>query len=97
MDPRVTPVATPAAGSPVARAADRATRLHEAAVEFEAVFLSQMLRGMAGGLASSGPFGEEPFGSLLADEYARLIARSGGVGIAEATRRELLRLQEAQP
>lgn len=74
-----------------------ADRLAEAAVEFEAVFLSQMLRGMSGGLGSDGPFGKEPFGSLLVDEYARLIARSGGIGIADATRRELLRLQEARP
>lgn len=93
MDPRLTPL--PA--SPVARPADPAVRVHEAAVEFEAVFLSQMLRGMGAGLGSEGLFGKEPYGSLLADEYARLIARSGGIGLADATRRELLRLQEVQP
>ncbi|MCL6609243.1 MAG: chemotaxis protein chel [Geminicoccaceae bacterium] len=94
MDARVTPAAAPAA--PAGRA-DPAGRPHEAAVEFEAVFLSQMLRGMSGGLGADGPFGKEPFGSLLIDEYARLIARSGGVGIASAVQRELLRLQEVQP
>jgi|DewCreStandDraft_4_1066084.scaffolds.fasta_scaffold00080_4 Rod binding domain-containing protein len=91
---RPTPAAAPLATTGPARPADR---LAEAAVEFEAVFLSQMLRGMSGGLGSDGPFGQEPYGSLLVDEYARLIARSGGIGIADATRRELLRLQEAQP
>jgi len=94
MDARVTPLAARAA--PAGRA-DPAGRLQEAAVEFEAVFLSQMLRGMSGGLGADGPFGKEPFGSLLIDEYARLIARSGGVGIASVVQRELLRLQEVQP
>lgn len=97
MDPRVSTPAAPVAAPTAARTADRAARLHEAAVEFEAVFLSQMLRGMGSGLGPDGLFGKEPFGSLLVDEYARLIARSGGIGIADATRRELLRLQEAQP
>ncbi len=94
MDARVTPLA--ARTAPAGRA-DPAGRLQEAAVEFEAVFLSQMLRGMSGGLGADGPFGKEPFGSLLIDEYARLIARSGGVGIASVVQRELLRLQEVQP
>lgn len=91
---RPTPAAAPLPTGGPARPADR---LAEAAVEFEAVFLSQMLRGMSGGLGSDGPFGKEPYGSLLVDEYARLIARSGGIGIADATRRELMRLQETRP
>jgi flagellar protein FlgJ len=94
MDARVTPTVAPVA--PVGRT-DPTGRLHEVAVEFEAVFLSQMLRGMTSGLGADGPFGKEPFGSLLIDEYARLIARSGGVGIASVVQRELLRLQEVQP
>ncbi len=82
---------------PIGGPARPADRLAEAAVEFEALFLSQMLRATIGGLGSEGPFGKEPFASLLVDEYARLIAKSGGIGIADATRRELLRLQEARP
>lgn len=72
-------------------------RIRDVAVEFEAVFLSEMLRGMSSGLGPDGLFGREPFGGLLRDEYARVIARAGGIGIAEATRRELLRLQEVAP
>lgn len=94
MTDRVTAVATPATAP---GRADPTTRIREAAVEFEAVFLAQMLRGMSSGLGPDGLLTKEPFGSLLADEYARLIARSGGVGIAAATQRELLRLQETQP
>jgi Rod binding domain-containing protein len=32
---------------------------------------------------------------MLRDEYGRLIARSGGVGVADAVMRQLLRAQEA--
>ncbi|MCS6876759.1 MAG: hypothetical protein N2038_01710 [Geminicoccaceae bacterium] len=92
MDPRGVPATSPA---PPRGVASERERLREVAVEFEAVFLSQMLRGISAGLGPSGLFGKEPFGSLLADEYARLIARTGGVGIAEATYRELLRIQGA--
>lgn len=92
MDVRPVAAATSAAlpGGPDAR-------IRDAAVEFEALFLSEMLRGMSSGLGPDGLFGREPFGSLLRDEYARVIARAGGIGIAEATRRELLRLQEVAP
>jgi Rod binding domain-containing protein len=94
MDDRVAGVA--ASASPKGRA-DKAARIRDVAVEFEAVFLAEVLRGMTGGLGPDAPFAKEPFGSLLIDEYARLIAKSGGVGIATATQRELLRLQETQP
>lgn len=83
--------------APAAAPAGPDARIRDAAVEFEALFLSEMLRGMSSGLGPDGLFGREPFGSLLRDEYARVIARAGGIGIAEATRRELLRLQETAP
>lgn len=97
MDTRAFPLPSSAPlSSPTApTAADRAARIDGVATEFEAVFLSQIVRGMSTGLGPDGLFGKEPFGSLLADEYARLLARAGGIGIADATRRELLRLQEA--
>ncbi len=91
MDLRATPTVT---NGPAAAGREPNDQLRAAAVEFEAVFLSQMLAGMSSGLGPDGLFGKEPFGSLLRDEYARLLARAGGVGIADATYRELLRLQE---
>lgn len=86
-----------AAATPATLPTGPDARIRDAAVEFEALFLSEMLRGMSSGLGPDGLFGREPFGSLLRDEYARVIARAGGIGIAEATRRELLRLQEVAP
>jgi peptidoglycan hydrolase FlgJ len=68
-----------------------------AAEEFEAVFLSQMMQGLFQGLGGDGPLGgpdNEIFTSMLQDEYARLISRTGGIGVADAVLREMLKLQE---
>ena len=68
-------------------------------MEFEAVFLSQMLRPMFAGISTDGPFGgghaEQTYRSMMLDEYGRSIARAGGVGIADAVMREMLGVQEA--
>jgi Rod binding domain-containing protein len=70
--------------------------LRRAAEEFEAAFLGQLLGGMTQGLAGDGPLGggNDPFAAMLRDEYGRLIARGGGIGVADAVMRQLLRLQE---
>ena len=61
-------------------------RTHEAARNFEATFLAEMLQytginttpqGFGGGA------GEDAFGSLLTEQYAHLLAERGGIGIAE--------------
>ena len=71
--------------------------IRRAAEDFEAVFLSQLLGGMMQGLAPDGPLGggDDPFAAMLRDEYGKLIARGGGVGIADAVMRQLLRAQES--
>lgn len=72
----------------------------EAAVEFEAIFLSQMLAPMFENLSTDGLFGggsgERIYRSLLVQEYGKALARSGGVGIADSVQREILKLQEIQ-
>ena len=62
-----------------------------AAEAFEAAFISQMLKAM--------PLGRElgPYSDILVEEYGRLLARSGGLGVADAVARELLSIQEANP
>ena len=73
--------------------------LRRAALEFEAVFLSQMLQPMFAGLSTDGPFGgghaEQTYRSMMLDEYGRSIPRAGGIGIADAVMREMLSVQEA--
>lgn len=80
--------AAPAAATPAAdrikdRAADPAWA---AAQDFEAAFLAEMLKTAGVNAVSSsfgGGAGEDAFASFLTAEYGRLIAETGGVGLAE--------------
>lgn len=75
------------------------TAVRKAAVEFEAVFLNNMLQSMFTGLEDGGTWGSgegaEAWQGLLIDEYAKSIAANGGIGLADSVERELLALQEA--
>lgn len=79
-----------------------AQQIDKVAEEFEAVFLAQMMQHMFAGVDMSGnPFGEEKasddiYKSMLVDEYAKIISRSGGIGVADHVKREMLKLQEVE-
>lgn len=66
--------------------------------EFEAMFLTQMLEHMSSGIKTDGPFGggqgEAMFRSLMNQEYADMLSKRGGVGIADHVYRQILALQE---
>lgn len=66
--------------------------------QFESMFISEMLNPMFSGLKSDkvfgGGHGEEMFRSLQVDEYAKGLTAQGGIGIAAAVQREILRIQE---
>ena len=80
---------------PAAGAAGRAGAIERAAQDFESIFLAQLVRSMTEGLDGQGLLGPAtPFGAMLLDEHAKLIARTGGIGVADAVRRELMRWQE---
>ncbi len=68
------------------------------AEEFEAVFLGQVLKPMFATVRTDGPFGggfgEDMWRSLQVDEFGKAIARSGGIGIADAVLRQILEMQE---
>lgn len=73
--------------------------MEKAAQEFEAVFLAQILNGLTSGLEGDGPLSgaeSDPFASMLQDEYARMISKSGGVGVADAVLKEMLKMQEIE-
>ncbi len=67
------------------------------AQQFERMFIAEMLQPMFSGIKTDGPFGggqgEEVFRPMLLDQYADAISRGGGVGIADAVLKEILRLQ----
>ena len=74
--------------------------IRKVAEDFEAVFLSQMLKPMFANLSAEKPFsggsGEDMWRSLQVDEFGKAISRKGGIGIADNIFREMLKLQEAK-
>ena len=69
----------------------------EIAQQFERMFITEMLQPMFSGVETNGPFGggqgEEVFRPMLLDQYADAVAKGGGIGIADAVMKEILRLQ----
>jgi peptidoglycan hydrolase FlgJ len=68
--------------------------------DFERMALSQMLAMMETDTDMSdsmfgGGAAERAFKPFLTEEYARGFSNHGGIGIAQAVKREMLRLQEA--
>jgi flagellar protein FlgJ len=94
-----TPIAplSPAAPTPTPPASEAARRTGE---DFEALFLSSIMENLFAGVATDGPFGggkaEGMWRSVMLQEYGKVTAKAGGVGIADAVQREILRLQEAK-
>lgn len=69
-----------------------------AAEEFEGFFLSQMIEQMFAQVGEENPFGggagEKAFTGLLHEEYAKVMAQAGGLGLADRLTAEILRYQE---
>ncbi len=72
--------------------------IRRVAEEFEAVFLGEVIDQMFAGIPTDGEFGgghaEGVYRSMLSQEYAKLIAAKGGIGVADAVEREILKMQE---
>jgi peptidoglycan hydrolase FlgJ len=75
-------------------------RMRETAEQFEAAFLSQMLKPMFEGLSTEAPFGggegEETWRSFLIEAMAKQTVKAGGVGLADQVVSQMLKMQEAQ-
>lgn len=74
--------------------------MHRKAVEFEAIYLAEMLKPMFEDLQAAAPFdggfGEDVWRSMQLQEFGQAIAKSGGVGLADAVYADLLAAQEAR-
>jgi len=70
------------------------------AVDFEATFLSSMFQHMFTDIKGDGPMGAGPavgvWRSFLTNEYAKSLAKSGGIGIADQVYKSLIAHQEAR-
>jgi Rod binding domain-containing protein len=75
-------------------------KARKAAEDFESFFLTQVFEEMFSGIEPDSMFGggqgESVFRSLLLQEYGKAVANRGGVGIADAVQKEILKLQEEQ-
>lgn len=100
------PLLPPSAGAAIdgtaprpATTADPAAA-HKTGEDFEAFFLSQVFENMFAGVGTDSLFGggngETVYRSLLLQQYSKVAAKAGGVGIADAVQREILRAQEAK-
>lgn len=70
------------------------------AQDFESVFLNSMFQQMYTDVKGDGPFGSTegtgPWRSMLTEEYAKGISKSGGVGISNDVFRTLIMQQAAR-
>lgn len=69
----------------------------KAATEFEALVLAQFIAPLFASvetpaIAGGGP-GQDAFGAMLQEEYAKAIAARGGLGIADAVKSALIDMQ----
>ncbi|KPL51729.1 rod-binding protein [Prosthecomicrobium hirschii] len=80
------------------KSGDRASRMRAVAQEYESVFLSSMLKQMMPEIDAKSPFhggsAEETWRGMLVDQYGKSITKAGGIGIADAVYRELMKVQE---
>jgi flagellar protein FlgJ len=92
------PATSPLAASPATEGqGSQLKRLRETAQDFEALFVAQMLatmtQGLGHGLAGQGGQ-SDIYEDMFNQEVGKLISRAGGIGVADAILREMLKMQE---
>ena len=77
-----------------------ADKFRKVAEDFESVFISEMMRPMFENIQAEAPFGggpsEDIWRNMQIDEYGKAIAKSGGIGIADAVMDQLIKMQEGR-
>ena len=99
-DSLMPPLATPSIDGAAPRANTDPAAAKKTGQDFEAFFLSQVFEHMFAGVQTDAVFGggqsETVYRSLLLQQYSKVAAKSGGIGIADTVQREILRAQEAK-
>lgn len=74
-------------------------KIEDAAREFEAVFIAEMMKPMFAGTELEAPFGggkgEEVFRGMMLQEYGKIVSQTGGIGLADHVKEEMIRMQHA--
>ena len=76
---------------------ETAEQARQVGEEFEAVFLAQMLEHMMGESTEDSMFsgaGQGAWKGMLNEEYAKVKAKAGGIGLADDLAREVMRYQD---
>lgn len=96
--PNLNPADLLAAKSPAKLSAKTDAQAKAKAQDFEAMFLNSMFQHMFTGLQGEGPMGGKGatgvWRSFLTDQYAKNVAKAGGIGIADQVYKSLLAQQE---
>ena len=78
-------------------AAKNAKKIDEVAQEFEAVFITEMMKPMFEGISTDGMFGggkgEEVFRGMLLQEYGKLMAQTSSIGLADQVKQQIILMQ----
>ena len=73
-------------------------KIEKTAQDFEAMFIAEMMKPMFQGIKTDGPFGggrgEEVFRGLMLQEYGKMTAAKGTIGIADHVKAQMIKLQE---
>jgi len=73
-------------------------RLDAVAKDFEAMFVTEMMKPMFEQIKPDERFGggkgEEIFRGMMLQEYGKMMAETGQIGIADSVKQELIRMQE---
>lgn len=73
-------------------------KIEESARDFEAMFVTEMMKPMFEEIETGGMFGggktEEIFRGFMMDEYGKMIAQTGQLGIADMVKAQMIEMQE---
>ncbi len=76
------------------------TQAKETAQDFEAFFMTRMMESMFDGISTDGMFGgghaEKIYRSMLLNEYGKVMAKTGNIGISDSIMDTIIQMQEAQ-
>ena len=93
----IPPIVRSTAPPPPPQAGASELKLRQASRDFEAHVLGALLQPMFEGLGQGGPFGggsaEAQWRPMLVTEYGRVMARAGGLGLADSVLATLQRMQ----
>lgn len=80
-----------------AKGAINLEKAEHAAKEFEAIFISEMMKPMFEGISTDGMFGggkgEEVFRGILLQEYGKMISQTGSIGLASQVKDTMIQMQ----